>query len=169
MSRGFVKEDDQEEVPIVPPRADLPAGATNYVTPRGMEALLSEKNSMISEREAIDLDNESERRIAVNHLNAKLQLLNDRIRSAKVVEPKGQPHDEVRFGATVSLKIDGSKKTHSYQITGVDEADIAHGKIAFVSPIAKLLTNKRVGDKVVLKLIRGDRVFEILDIAYDSK
>jgi transcription elongation factor GreB len=32
MSRGFVKEDDQEETPIVPPRADLPEGVVNYVT-----------------------------------------------------------------------------------------------------------------------------------------
>jgi transcription elongation factor GreB len=35
MSRGFVKESDQEELPIVPPRADLPAGLVNYVTEFG--------------------------------------------------------------------------------------------------------------------------------------
>lgn len=43
MSRGFVKEDDQEEVPIVPQRAFLPVGIPNFVTPAGMEQLLSEK------------------------------------------------------------------------------------------------------------------------------
>ena len=32
MSRGFVKEDDQEEVPIVPQRAYLPEGVPNFVT-----------------------------------------------------------------------------------------------------------------------------------------
>ena len=37
MSRGFVKEDDQEEIPIVPPRADLPDGVTNYVTQVGLD------------------------------------------------------------------------------------------------------------------------------------
>jgi transcription elongation factor GreB len=37
MSRGFVKEDDQEEVPIVPQRAYLPEGVTNFVTRTGME------------------------------------------------------------------------------------------------------------------------------------
>jgi len=36
MSRGFVREDDQEEAPFIAPRAALPAGAVNYVTPRGM-------------------------------------------------------------------------------------------------------------------------------------
>ena len=43
MSRGFVKEDDQEEAPFVPPRAALPDGVANYVTPRGLERLLAER------------------------------------------------------------------------------------------------------------------------------
>ncbi|MGB6153442.1 MAG: GreA/GreB family elongation factor [Pricia sp.] len=166
MSRGFVKEDDQEEVPMVPPRADLPAGVTNYVTPKGMEALTDEKGRLIEEREALNATNESERRIALNYINAKLQLLNTRILSAKVVDLKNQPKDEVRFGALVTLKIDNAKKHQKYQIVGVDEADIAKGKISFVSPIAKLLTNKKVGEKTVLKLAKTDRVFEIKEIAY---
>ncbi len=47
MSRGFVKEDDQEEVPIVPQRAYLPEGVTNFVTRTGIEQLLAEKESLI--------------------------------------------------------------------------------------------------------------------------
>ena len=43
MSRGFVKEDDQEEVPIVPQRAYLPEGVTNFVTRTGMDQLLAKK------------------------------------------------------------------------------------------------------------------------------
>jgi len=166
MSRGFVKEDDQEDVPMVPPRADLPPGVINYVTPKGMEALLDEKERKIAEREALDTTNENERRIALNHINAKLQLLNTRIASAKMVDLNNQPEDEVRFGAKVTLKIDDEKGLQKYQIVGVDEADIAKGKISFVSPIAKLLTNKKVGEKAVLKLAKKDRVFEIKDIAY---
>lgn len=166
MSRGFVKEDDQEEVPMVPPRADLPAGVTNYVTPKGMEALKDEKGRMIEEREALDTANENERRIALNHINAKLQLLNTRILSAKVVDLNDQPKDEVRFGAVVTLKIGAAQKLQKYQITGVDEADISKGKISFVSPIARLLTNKKVGEKAILKLAKEDRLFEIMDIAY---
>jgi len=166
MSRGFVKEDDQEEVPMVPPRADLPAGVTNYVTPKGMEALKDEKGRMIEEREALDTTNENERRIALNHINAKLQLLNTRILSAKVVDLNDQPKDEVRFGAVVTLKIGAAQKLQKYQITGVDEADISKGKISFVSPIARLLTNKKVGEKAILKLAKEDRLFEIMDITY---
>jgi transcription elongation factor GreB len=63
MSRGFVNEDDQEEIPIVPPRADLPAGLTNYVTQFGMDTLLKEKQLLIKEKEYLDTTNEKEKRI----------------------------------------------------------------------------------------------------------
>lgn len=166
MSRGFVKEEDQEEVPIVPPRADLPEGTTNYVTQVGMDALLSENEDLIAERDHLDITDEKERRIATNHINAKLQMLNDRILSAKPVDLRKQPQDEVRFGALVSLKIGNDKKFQRYQIVGVDEANIGEGKISFISPIARLLTHKKVGDTVVLKLAKEDWTFEIMDIVY---
>ncbi|TYB72602.1 GreA/GreB family elongation factor [Bizionia saleffrena] len=166
MSRGFVKEEDQEEVPMVPPRADLPDGVINYVTQVGMNALLEEREALTTEREHLEITNEKERRIAVNHINAKLQLLNNRIATAKIVDLKKQPQNEVRFGALVALKIGNAMTVKNYQIVGVDEADIAKGKIAFISPIAKILVNKKVGDKATLKLPTEERVFEIKEIAY---
>lgn len=111
MSRGFVKEDDQEEIPFVPPRADLPEGVTNYVTQVGMNALLDEQEALINERDNLDITNENERRIASNHINAKLQLLNQRISTAKIIDLKEQPQNEIRFGATVTLKIGATDKS----------------------------------------------------------
>ncbi len=46
MSRGFVKEEDQEEAPFIPPRAALPPGVTNYVTPQGHRQLLEERETL---------------------------------------------------------------------------------------------------------------------------
>jgi len=166
MSRGFVKEDDQEEIPMVPPRADLPDGVINYVTQTGMDKLLAEQKLLADEKDSLDNTNENERRIALNHLNAKLQLLNNRIATAKIIDLKEQPQNEVRFGAWVTLKIGDGKQTQKYQIVGVDEADISKGKISFISPIAKILIDKKVGDKAILKLAKEDKVFEIMDIAY---
>ncbi|WP_027124693.1 GreA/GreB family elongation factor [Gelidibacter mesophilus] len=166
MSRGFVKEEDQEEVPFVAPRADLPEGATNYMTQVGMDELLSENEKLTAERDQLDITDEKEQRIATNYINAKLQLLNQRIFSAKIVDLSKQPQDEVRFGALVSLKIGTDKKLQHYQIVGVDEADISKGKISFISPIARLLTDKKVGETAVLKLAKEDRVFEIMKIIY---
>lgn len=164
MSRGFVKEDDQEEIPIVPPRADLPEGVTNYVTQVGMDELLEEKQSLLDEIENMEAINENERRIAVNHISAKLQLLNNRINTAKIIDVHQQPKDEVRFGAVVTLKIGANPQSQKYQIVGVDEADIAKAKISFVSPLARALVNKKIGEKASLKIGKEERVYEVLKI-----
>ncbi len=165
MSRGFVKEDDQEEIPIVPPRADLPDGVANYVTQVGMNELLTEKQMLVNEKNNLDSSNEDEKRIALNHINAKLQLLNDRIVTAKIVTINEQAPDEIRFGAVITLKIEASNNIHTFQIVGVDEADISKGKISFTSPIARVLINKKIGDKAILKRGQEDLVFEIIDLA----
>lgn len=166
MSRGFVKEDDQEEVPIVPQRAYLPEGVTNFVTRAGMEQLLVEKQMLINEKDNLSNTNEDEKRIALNHINAKLHLLNNRIAEAKVVDLNEQPQNEIRFGAIVTLKSEVSGNIQIFQIVGVDEANIAKSKISFISPLAKALLNKKVGDKVSIKRDREDIVFKIMDIAY---
>ncbi len=166
MSRGFVKEDDQEEIPLVPPRAYLPEGITNYVTKVGMTELRSEKKTLIAQKSLLDSDNEKERRIALNLIEAKLQMLTERIATAKIVDLKVQPADEIRFGATVTLQTGAAREKLKYQIVGVDEADIAKGKISFISPLASILIQKKVGDNAVLKLAADNRIFEIMDIKY---
>ena len=166
MSRGFVKEDDQEEIPMVPQRAYLPDGVQNFVTRAGMDHLLAEKQMLVNEKDNLSNNNENEKRIALNYINARLQLLNNRIAEAKVINPTEQPQNEIRFGASVTLKTKGSGNIQTFQITGVDEADISKGKISFISPLAKTLINKKTGDIVILKRVKEDIVFEIMDIAY---
>ena len=166
MSRGFVKEDDQEEIPIVPQRAYLPEGLTNFVTQVGMNQLLAEKQTLSYEKDNLGSANENEKRIALNYINAKLQLLNNRIAEARVVNPNEQPQNEIRFGAQVMLKTEASSNIQTFQIVGVDEADVSKAKISFVSPLARSLINKRIGDKVILKRSKEDVVFEILNIIY---
>ena len=166
MSRGHVKEDDQEDVPMVPPRAFLPEGATNYVTPKGMDLLLAERQTLTDERDQLNITDEKERRIESNFINSKLQLLNARIAMAKIIETGQQPPDEIRFGASCTLKEKKQPKLQHYQIVGVDEADISKGKISFISPLARTLLNKKVGGTAILKLARRERIFEIIDISY---
>jgi len=166
MSRGFVKEDDQEEIPLVPQRAYLPEGVTNFVTLAGMNQLLAEKQMMINEKDTLSSSSEDEKRIALNYINAKLQLLNSRIAEARIVDLKEQPQNEIRFGALVTLKNEASGNIQTFQIVGVDEADIPGGKISFISPVARSLINKKTGDKVVIKQAKEDIVLEILEISY---
>lgn len=168
MSRGFVKEDDQEEVPMVPKRAYLPQGVPNFVTPVGMEQLIAERQELLNERDNVNrsAENENEKRIALNYVNAKIQLLDNRIAEARIVNPNEQPESEVRFSATVNLKVTATAQTHTFQIVGVDEADISKGKISFISPMARLLINKKNGDKILLKREGQDTAFEITGISY---
>ena len=166
MSRGFVKEDDQEEVPIVPPRAYLPEGVTNFVTPNGINQLMAEKQMLINEKTNLINASENEKRIALNYINAKLQLLDNRIAEARIVNLNEHAQNEVRFGAIVTFKTEATKKTQTFQIVGVDEADISKGKVSFISPIARVLINKKTGDKVILKQAGRDIVFEIINISY---
>ncbi|MCK9612864.1 MAG: GreA/GreB family elongation factor [Bacteroidales bacterium] len=168
MSRGFVKEDDQEDIPLVPPRAYLPEGVTNYVTQVGMKELLAEKQKMIYEKDNLNISNENEKRIAKNYINAKLILLNNRINSAKIVYLNDQQKNEIRFGATVTLKTEATNKVQTFQIVGVDEANISKGKLSFISPLAKVLLNKKTGDFAILKLAREERVFKIINICYET-
>jgi Transcription elongation factor len=73
--------------------------------------------------------------------------------SAQTVSPFANP-DEVHFGSTVTLKRntvtlkrnDGRRQT--WRIVGEDEADPANGSISYVSPVARALMGKKIGDLV---------------------
>lgn len=166
MSRGFVKEDDQEDIPLVPPRADLPAGSENFVTERGLNLLLEERQTLLQEQENLDSSQEKEYRIAFNHLNARLQLLNERIASAKVINTEKLPQDEVHIGAVVTFKNSATNAVQTFQLVGVDEANISQGKVAFTTPLAKALLHKKTGDEAVLNLGEHKNIFQIISIKY---
>ena len=151
---------------MVTPRADLPEGVTNYVTQAGMNELLAEKQMLIDEKGRLGGSMENEKRIALNHINAKLQQLDHRIATARVMKLHEQALDEIRFGAMIKLEIEAKNRIQTFQIVGVDEANISKGKIAFTSPLAKALINKKIGDKAILKRDQEDLVFKIIDIAY---
>lgn len=166
MSRGFVKEGDQEEMPLVTPRAHLPAGVTNYVTPTGYDALMYERDTMISERKALIEQSDKDNRVDINYLTAKLNLLEERINSAKLIDLQKQTQNAISFGAKITVYKEEEKCDCKYQIVGVDEANISQNKVSFLSPFAKVLINKQVGDKISLKTPQGLRTMLVEKIEY---
>ena len=78
-------------------------------------------------------------------LGARVSALEDRLGSARLVDRASQPHGEVRFGATVTVRAEHGEERR-YRIVGVDEADAAHGLLAFVAPLARALLGKHAGD-----------------------
>jgi len=166
MSRAFVKEGDQEEIPLIPPRAFLPPGANNYVTPIGMAQLLDEQKQLEEEKSNLHVENQTEYRIASTVLQGRLQLLQERLASAVVLNADDYHKDAVRFGATVTLQTVGKKEVQKFQIVGVDEADVSKQKISFVAPIAVAVTGKKVGEVAQLKLGREVRQLKISDMSW---
>jgi transcription elongation factor GreB len=140
MSRGFIKEGDQEEIPRVPMRAYLPEGVPNYVTKEGLEALKEELKDLEAERVKA-----GDNYIMVNFIDASIKLLVDRINNAVEVDLTKAVKDTVSFGAWV--RYNG----RVVRIVGVDEADVNNGLISFISPIAKLLIGKKAGNVIELK------------------
>ncbi len=73
---------------------------------------------------------------------------------------------KVIFGATVEIEDIDTEEVVTYQIVGVDEADIKEGRISVGSPIARALIGKEVEDVVTVKAPSGDKEYEILSIKY---
>jgi transcription elongation factor GreA len=73
---------------------------------------------------------------------------------------------KVIFGATVEIEDINTDKKVTYQIVGVDEADIKEGRISVSSPIARSLIGKEVEDVVTVKAPAGNLEYEILSIQY---
>lgn len=150
MSRAFVNEDKHEEMPIVAPRPHLPEGVPNYVTENGMEQLLTEKQQLIDELKEVKNGESLDKVTRQKVINLKLQMLEERIVTARIVNQELQDYETVKFGSTVLLQIGESDKTRKFTIVGVDEADLKSNKIAFTSPLASVLIQKKVGDRVEL-------------------
>lgn len=173
MSKAFTKDDEWEE-PVVAPRAPLPPGVPNYVTPRGLALLRAELVELEAARQRLDAarsdEVEQRRRLAI--VGRRLSELGARLASAQLVDPRLQPHDAVRFGASVRLRTAAGAhagEERALTIVGVDEADPAAGRIAFTAPIARAILGRAVGDSATLATARGDEELEILSIDYPSE
>lgn len=169
MSRAFVKDDAASEPILVPPRAHLPPGTPNYVTPRGLALLQAELAELTEERKQLESDEANAPQMAL--LQGRIDELEDRITSAKVVDPADALGDQVGFGANVTvemLKGKSAGQEHRFTIVGVDEAAVTEGRVAFIAPIAQALLGHRIGDEVDLQTARDRQALRIVVIQYEQ-
>ncbi len=85
---------------------------------------------------------------------------------AEVIDPTIIKSETVVFGAYVSLVDLESDDKSTYQIVGLDEADVKKGLISILSPMARALIGKRKGETVVVQSPKGDREYEILSFEF---
>lgn len=165
MSRAFVREPDGDEVADDLP--ELPQEPVpNYVTPEGMATLQGWSSRLKAERNDLERSGTGMvQKSRLAHVMRDLRYVEGRIDHAVVVDPAGQPRDEVAFGARVEIR-DENGHAQTWRIVGENQADIDKGMVSWVSPIARALLGARVGDVVTWKRPAGDLELEIIAIAY---
>ena len=147
MSVAFTKEESAETASetLLPDRPISPH--PNLVTEAGLKALelqLQQAREAYEAAQRIEDINERRRQTATPLRDARYYA--ERVRTAKLV-PNPTSNDAVTFGSTVTFNRDDGR-VQKYRIVGEDEADPRAGSISYVSPVARSLMGKAVGDVV---------------------
>ena len=153
MSRAFVKEleDGVEELPERPISPH-----PNLVTAEGLAYIEAEVTRLQQEHAAAQAAND---RTALARAARDLRYWTARRATAQLV-PAPSDRSKVHFGSTVTIvRNDGRRQT--FRIVGEDEADPAHGTLSHVSPLARALFGKQVGDTIEV----AQKEAEIVEIA----
>jgi len=103
-----------------------------------------------------------------SHVEGRIQMLEDRLARAEIIDVGKLSGDKVVFGATVKLADGDSGAQAQYTIVGEHEADLKRGRISITSPIARGLIGKEVGDEVKIRTPGGEREYEILEVLFQE-
>jgi transcription elongation GreA/GreB family factor len=160
LSVAFTKEDSAETASetLLPDRAI--STHPNLVTEAGLKALelqLQLSREAYEATRSIEDVNERRRQAAIPLRDARY--FAERVRSAQII-PNPASADIVAFGSAVTFSR-GDGRVQTYRIVGEDEADPRAGSISFVSPVARFLMGKAVGDVVD----EGGQELEIIAIS----
>jgi transcription elongation factor GreB len=180
MSKAFTREteSDDEELEISP---QLPAGIKNYITPSGYKKLQEELDHLwkVERPELVKTiawaasnGDRSENgdyiygKKRLREIDRRVRFLRKRLELAEVVDPAQRRNcNQVFFGATVTV-CDASGCESRYSIVGVDEADVAGGRISWVSPLARALLKLSEGDVATLRTPTGLNELEVVSVMY---
>lgn len=100
-------------------------------------------------------------------IEGRISEIEDRLSRAEVIDPaKLAAGGKVVFGATVTLVNVDTDEEVTYQVVGVDEADIKQGRVSFRAPLARAMIGREVGDQVLVPAPGGEQAYEILAVDY---
>ncbi len=182
MSKAFTKEGEGDNEDDGPEEADaLPPNIKNYMTPPGLKALQDELRHLQRDERpkvveivswAAGNGDRSENgdyiygKKRLREIDRRSRYLSKRIEGAEVVDPEQQKNlTQVFFGATVTYAREDGKELQA-KLVGVDEADLTHGKISWISPLARALIKAKPGDTVELRAPGGTETIEVLSVKY---
>ena len=187
MNKAFVKEPDDAgdaadddgigTLPAIPP------GSKNYMTPVGYRDMKTELLRLIDvdRPEVVQIvswaasnGDRSENgdyiygKRRLREIDRRIRFLTKRLDLAQVVDPSLHfGNDQIFFGATVHYQNHAGER-HIVTIVGIDELDPLHGKISWISPVARAMTKAREGDTVFLTTPAGSEELEILEVHYPA-
>lgn len=180
MSKAFTRESDEADDDQAD-AAPLPAGTKNYITPGGFEALRSELRQLlrVERPKVVEIvswaagnGDRSENgdyiygKKRLREIDRRVRFLSKRLEAAEIVDPSQRRNtDQVFFGATVTYAHEDDRE-NTVTIVGIDETDADHGRVSWISPIARALLKARVGDVVVLRTPAGPESIEVVAIRY---
>jgi transcription elongation factor GreB len=104
----------------------------------------------------------------LREIDRRIRFLTKRLDIAEVVDPSvHHGSDQVFFGATVTYENQAGEET-TVTIVGIDELDPLHGKISWISPVARALIKAREGDSVMLRTPSGLDELTIIEVSYPA-
>jgi transcription elongation factor GreB len=161
----------------------MPDAPKNYITPTGIAAMRAELDQLrrVERPEVVATvswaagnGDRSENgdyiygKKRLRQIDGRIRRLLKRLEIAEIVDPLAQPDKEkIFFGATVTYE-DQHGKDRTIRIVGTDEARIEDNEVSWVSPIARALMRKSVGDVASLRTPDGEVEVEVLEIAYEA-
>jgi transcription elongation factor GreA len=140
------------------------------VTPEGLEDLKAKIEHLSTERRREvaarikeardfgDISENSEYDDAKNEqamLEKQINDLEEKLRSARVIDEKSVDTDQVGVGVTVHVKDQKTDKSAKYKIVGSAEANPADMKLSNESPVGKALIGHKRGEIVSVSVPRG--------------
>jgi transcription elongation factor GreA len=101
-------------------------------------------------------------------MQAKINMLRDKLARAVIVERAKEVGDEVVFGATVVVVDLQFGDEEVFVLVGAGEEDYDAGRINVASPLAQGLLGRKVGEKVAIEVPAGTMKFEIREVRFDD-
>jgi transcription elongation factor GreA len=99
-------------------------------------------------------------------IEGRIGEIQGKLAGVEAIDPSTIKSDRIVFGATVTIQDTESEEVTTYQIVGVDEADVKKGMISIISPLARAMIGKKEGESVTVQSPKGDKEYEVISFKF---
>jgi transcription elongation factor GreA len=103
---------------------------------------------------------------AQSHNEGRVLELESLMSRAEIIDVTKLSGTRIMFGATVKLVDEDTEEEKTYQIVGEPEADVRSGRVSILSPIARALMGKTIGDSVEVTTPGGGKSYEVVGVNF---